>query len=48
MLFLIIALGVIKPDTWALFFVGAVAAIVIAVILSIYIPKLYPWGKEPK
>jgi len=48
MLFLIIALGVIKPDTWALFFVGAVAAILIAVILTIYIPKLYPWGKELK
>ena len=40
MLFLIIALGVIKPDTWTLFIVGAVVAILIAAILTIYIPKL--------
>ncbi len=48
MLFLIIALGAIKPDTWTLFIVGAVAAILTAVILTIYIPKLYPWGREAK
>jgi len=48
MLFLIIALGVIKPDTWALFFVGTVAAMLMAALLTIYIPKLYPWGKELK
>jgi uncharacterized membrane protein len=48
MLFLIIALGAIKPNTWTLFIVGAVAAILIAAILTIYIPKLYPWGTEVK
>lgn len=48
MLFLIIALGAIKPDTWTLFTVGAVAAILVAAILTVYIPKLYPWGTEPK
>ncbi len=46
MLFLIVVLGAIKPDTWTLFFVGTCIAIVIAVALTIYIPKLYPWGTE--
>ena len=48
MLFLIIALGVIKPDSWTLFIVGAVVSILIAAILTIYIHKLYPWGTESK
>ncbi len=47
-LFLIIALGTIKPDTWTLFGVGAVTAILIATVLTSYIPKLYPWGAETK
>ena len=45
-LFLIVALGVIRPGTWVLFIAGAVAAIVIATALTIYIPRLYPWGIE--
>lgn len=48
MLFLIIALGVIKPDSWTLFIIGAVAAILIATILTSYIPKLYPWDTGSK
>lgn len=48
MLFLIVALGAIKPDSWTMFIVGAVAALLIATALTIYIPKLYPWGMEPK
>ena len=43
-LFLIVALGVIRPDSWALFAVGAVAAGSIAAFLTYYIPRLYPWG----
>lgn len=35
MLFLIIALGAIKPDTWTLFIAGAVVAILIAAVLTI-------------
>lgn len=42
-LFLIVALGTIRPDTWTMFVVGAVVAILIAAFLTIYIPKLYPW-----
>ncbi|MBK6287762.1 MAG: DUF2269 domain-containing protein [Gammaproteobacteria bacterium] len=45
-LFLIVALGVIKPGTWVLFIAGAVASLVIATALTIYIPRLYPWGVE--
>lgn len=47
-LFLIVALGVIKPDTWALFIAGVLASVVIATALTIYIPKLYPWGVQQK
>ncbi|MGD0961564.1 MAG: DUF2269 domain-containing protein [Methylomonas sp.] len=43
MLFLIIALGAVRPDTWTLFFAGSAAAILIAAALTIYIPRLYPW-----
>lgn len=45
-LFLIVALGVIRPDTWTIFIVGAVVAILIASFLTIYIPRLYPWGTD--
>ncbi len=44
MLFLIVALGAIKPDTWTLFFIGSFIAIGLATALTIFIPKLYPWG----
>jgi uncharacterized membrane protein len=47
-LFLIIALGAIKPDSWTLFSVGAVVAILIATLLTLYIPRLYPWGAVAK
>jgi hypothetical protein len=47
-LFLIVALGVIKPDSWALFIVGSVVAILIATFLTLYIPRLYPWGTAAK
>jgi len=46
MLFLIIALGVMKPTTWTVFFYGLFAAIVIATLLTIIIPRMYPWGEE--
>lgn len=43
-LFVIIALGTIRPTTWTLFFVGSLAAIALATLLTIVIPRLYPWG----
>ncbi len=46
MLFLIIALGVLKPDTWTVFFYGAFISIAVATILTIVIPRMYPWGEK--
>lgn len=47
-LFLIVALGAIRPMSWTLFIVGTVVAIVIATALTLYIPKLYPWGEAKR
>jgi uncharacterized membrane protein len=46
MLFLIIALGVLKPNTWELFLYGTGISIVVATLLTVIVPRLYPWGKE--
>ncbi|MEA3292771.1 MAG: DUF2269 domain-containing protein [Pseudomonadota bacterium] len=43
-LLMIVALGVIKPGTWALFFTGGILALLVAAVLTVYVPKLYPWG----
>jgi len=48
MLFLIVALGVIKPDTWTLFIAGSVIAVLVSSILTIYVTSLYPWSMEEK
>jgi hypothetical protein len=39
-------LGVIKPQTWTLFFAGCILALVVAAALTVFAPKLYPWGTE--
>jgi len=44
-LFLIVALGAIRPMTWMPFIAGTVVAIVIATVLTLYIRWLYPWGE---
>jgi uncharacterized membrane protein len=41
---LIIALGALKPDSWMLFTVGSILAVVIASALTVLIPRLYPWS----
>ena len=46
MLFVIVALGALKPETWTLFAVGSVVALAIATALTVYVPTLYPWGSE--
>lgn len=49
-LFLIVALGATRPTDWTLFVFGSVFGVVIAIGLSLYIPRLYPWGdgaREP-
>ncbi len=47
-LFLIIALGVLRPQTWTLFVVGTGIALLMATFLTLYIPRLYPWAAESK
>ncbi len=44
MLFLIIALGVIKPTTWDAFIYGSILAIALASFFTVLIPRMYPWG----
>jgi uncharacterized membrane protein len=46
LLFLIIALGAMQPTTWTLFFVGSSAAVALAMLLTLVVPRLYPWGLE--
>jgi hypothetical protein len=47
-LFLIVALGTIKPTSWMLFFVGSALALGLASALTLLIPRLYPWnGTHP-
>ncbi|MGH8659665.1 MAG: DUF2269 family protein [Gammaproteobacteria bacterium] len=46
MLFVIVALGVVRPTTWVLFLAGLIAAVLVAVFFTLFIPRLYPWGSE--
>jgi uncharacterized membrane protein len=46
MLFLLIALGVMKPTTWDMFLYGSLIAIGLALFFTMLIPRLYPWGNE--
>lgn len=40
-LLVIVALGVLKPKDWTMFFAGCVAAMTIAAALTAYVPRLY-------
>ena len=42
-LFVIVALGAMRPNTWALFAIGTTLALVAAAILTLVIPRLYPF-----
>jgi hypothetical protein len=46
-LFVIVALGAMRPTTWALFAVGLVVAVVTATVLTLVIPRLYPFDVGP-
>lgn len=41
-LFLIVTLGVLKPNDWRLFFAGLLLALVIAIALMIIVSRFYP------
>jgi uncharacterized membrane protein len=42
-LLVIVSLGAIRPSTWMQFAVGTAAALAIAAVLTMTIPRLYPW-----
>jgi len=41
-LFVIVALGAARPTTWMLFTVATVLAVLVAAVLTIAVPRLYP------
>ena len=41
-LFVIVALGAMRPNTWSLFLVGTTLGIVAATVLALVIPRMYP------
>jgi uncharacterized membrane protein len=42
-LFVIVALGAMRPGTWTLFLVGAALAVGAATVLTLLIPRMYPF-----
>jgi hypothetical protein len=42
-LFVIVALGAMRPNTWTLFLVGTTLGIVAATVLALAIPRMYPF-----
>jgi uncharacterized membrane protein len=46
LLLVIVALGVLKPTDWTLFLAGSAVAIAVATALTVYVPRIYPWGNE--
>ena len=43
LLLVIVALGAVRPDTWSLAIVGMGVALVVAAMLTMALPRLYPW-----
>ena len=46
-LFVIVALGAMRPNTWTLFAAGTLLALVAATTLTLVIPRLYPFEPGP-
>lgn len=47
-LFVIVALGAMRPDSWTLFGVGVLLSLVAATILTLVVPRLYPFAAGPR
>jgi uncharacterized membrane protein len=43
LLLLIVSLGALRPSTWTQFIGGTIAAVLVAILLTLWIPRLYPW-----
>jgi uncharacterized membrane protein len=48
LLFVIVALGAMRPNTWELFVVGSILAVVTATALTLAIPRMYPFDLQPR
>jgi uncharacterized membrane protein len=46
MLFLIVSLGALRPESWVLFVVGSLVALAVAIALTFLVPRLYPWAVQ--
>ena len=46
LLLVIVSLGVLRPNNWTVFTIGVIAALVVATVLSVLLPRLYPWVPE--
>lgn len=46
LLFLIIALGVMQPGSWSVFFYGCAIVPLVASVLTVLIPRLCPWREK--
>jgi uncharacterized membrane protein len=46
-LFVIVALGAMRPNTWMLFLAGTTVAVLVATVLTLVIPRLYPAEIRP-
>jgi uncharacterized membrane protein len=44
--FLIVALGAIRPTTWTLFIIGAILAVIAAALLTVTLPRMYPFALD--
>jgi hypothetical protein len=42
-LFVIVALGAMRPNTWSLFLAGVTLGVAAAAVLTLVIPRLYPF-----
>lgn len=47
-LFVIVALGAMRPTTWDTFIIGTALAVLAAALLSYFIPRLYPFSIQNK
>ncbi len=45
--FVMVALGATRADTWTLFMVATMLAILVAAILAVVVPRLYPFALKP-
>jgi hypothetical protein len=43
LLMVIVSLGATRPDSWRVFFVGTVVAVFVAIVLTVALPRIYPW-----